>query len=85
MTQKTFPYTAVLKYFKVLYSKKKKKMDFILYCQLSLKTNKGIDWASSMGRADVCLPKKGQKEGNQVMVGVLWQAATARGRHHRDG
>lgn len=60
-------------------------MDFNLQPQLSLQTNKDIDWASSMGRADVRLPKKGQKEGSQVMVGVLWQAATARGRHHRDG
>lgn len=60
-------------------------MNFILQCQLSLKTNKDTDWARSVGRADVRLPKKGQKEGNQVMVGVLWQAATAWGRHHRDG
>lgn len=31
------------------------------------------------------LPKEGEEEGDQVMVGVLWQVATARGRHHRDG
>lgn len=60
-------------------------MDFNLQRQLNLQTNKATDWASSVGRADARLPKKGQKEGNQVMVGVLWQAATARGRHHRDG
>lgn len=29
------------------------------------------------------LPKEGEEEGNQVMMGVLWQVATARGRHHR--
>lgn len=60
-------------------------MDFNSQRQLSLHTNQDIDWARSVGRADVHLPKKGQKEGNQVVVGVLWQAATARGRHHRDG
>lgn len=33
--------------------------------------------------AQQCLPKEGEKEGNQVMMAVLWQAATAQGRHPR--
>lgn len=31
------------------------------------------------------LPKEGEEEGNQMMMGVLWQVATAWGRHHRGG
>lgn len=53
-------------------------------------TQKYIYKASSFeedlwGRARLSLPKEGEEEGNQMMMGVLWQTATARGRHHRDG
>lgn len=36
-----------------------------------------------VGVQELSLPKEGEEEGNQVMVGVLRQEATARGRHHR--
>lgn len=46
-------------------------MDFLFQGQLSHEANKDIDGVRGLSRADVRLPKKGQKEGNQVMVGIL--------------
>ena len=63
---------------------KKRKKRTCLRSQAHLETNPKV-WRGPSGQGGTILPKEGEEEGNQMMMGVLWQVATARGRHHRFG